>query len=467
MSINEQILTLEHEIEHKKEHDLILKRRYSDPKIYIASGDLSKRWYVYFSFRNPSTGKLERMKNIYGVTNSYKTKEQRLRVLSAYRRNLLKLLKQGYSPFEDNSFLVAQEQSNRARNVANNENGQQTSISMQNVIKTDMQSTVFLKEEPSKPIAVEEPTQKEHQTNTPPTKTIKEAFEFALALKEKVISVSTKRSYKNRVKNFLEWLDNNYKEITTIDQLDKKIVNNFLNDVLIKTSARNRNNYRTELSSLLQTIEDNDLIAHNFIKKIPVLKTKPERNKTYSKELNEKIFKYLEEKDPILLLYIKFISYSFLRPIEVNRLKIKDINLISRTIQFKAKNSPLKTKIIPDILLKELPDLAKLNKEDYVFTPNAIGGAWEAALENRRGYFSNRFRQTVKKHFKLGNDFGLYSFRHTFITKLYRQMVKDSSPFEAKSRLMLITGHSSMSALEKYLRDIDAELPADFSHLLK
>lgn len=46
-------------------------------------------------------------------------------------------------------------------------------------------------------------------------------------------------------------------------------------------------------------------------------------------------------------------------------------------------------------------------------------------------------------------------------------MVKDSSPFAAKSKLMQITGHASMTALEKYLRDIDAELPADYSAMLK
>ena len=46
-------------------------------------------------------------------------------------------------------------------------------------------------------------------------------------------------------------------------------------------------------------------------------------------------------------------------------------------------------------------------------------------------------------------------------------MVINSSPFEAKSKLMLITGHSSMTALEKYLRDIDAELPQDYSEMLK
>ena len=49
---------------------------------------------------------------------------------------------------------------------------------------------------------------------------------------------------------------------------------------------------------------------------------------------------------------------------------------------------------------------------------------------------------------------------------VYRALIKTYAPFEAKSRLMLITGHTSMSALEKYLRDIDAELPSDYSEML-
>ena len=38
-------------------YDLSMKKNYSNPKIYDANGDLSKRWYVYFSYRNPETGK--------------------------------------------------------------------------------------------------------------------------------------------------------------------------------------------------------------------------------------------------------------------------------------------------------------------------------------------------------------------------------------------------------------------------
>ncbi|WP_372756366.1 hypothetical protein [Mariniflexile sp.] len=72
------LLTLEVQKEHDLEHDLEHKAKFSEPKIYDADGDLSKRWYVYFSFQDPKTGKLKRMKNIYGKTNRYKTKESRI-----------------------------------------------------------------------------------------------------------------------------------------------------------------------------------------------------------------------------------------------------------------------------------------------------------------------------------------------------------------------------------------------------
>ena len=216
----------------------------------------------------------------------------------------------------------------------------------------------------------------------------------------------------------------------------------------------------------MQVLFDNDIIEANFIRQIPVLKAPPSRNKTYTKDKQEEIFEYLEKEDPNLLLFIKFISYNFLRPIEVCRLKVGDIDLKRQEVTFKAKNSPMKTKIIPELLIKDLPDLSNLDKGLSLFTPDGIGGEWDTALESKRDYYTKRFKRVVKDHFGLGVDYGLYSFRHTYITKLYRNLVNGSSPFEAKSKLMLITGHSSMSALEKYLRDIDAELPKDYSHML-
>jgi integrase len=440
MSTLQEFLTFEHESEHVLEHDLSNNKLFSAPKIYNANGNLSKRWYVYFSFRNPSTGKLERMQNIYGKTNVYKTKEDRLVILSSYRRNLLKLLKEGYDPFKDNTALFQ-----KSKEMANNSIVEPTQTERLRNNKKEISETVI----------------------ETPKMTLREAFNFGLKLKEKAVNPRTLEAYTQKANILIKWVSKNRPKIKTIDQLDKKTVLDFLNTILIKSSPRNRNNYRVEISSIMEILEENDIMTINLMKKIKVLKTKPERNKTYSLEMQENIFSYLETKDPILLLYIKFVSYNFLRPIEVSRLKIKDINLLTKTIQFKAKNSPLKTKIIPKILLAELPDLSKLDKELLLFTRHKIGGEWEATENNRRDYFSKRFKTVVKEHFNLNKDYGLYSFRHTFITKLYRSLANNVSPFEARSNLMLITGHKSMSALEKYLRDIDAELPKDYSELLK
>lgn len=306
-------------------------------------------------------------------------------------------------------------------------------------------------------------TKKKNQEDIPYTK----AFDLALRLKEKAVSSNTIKDYRRKVKLFVAWMEKTHPTKKNIREISRKDLLDYFNEVLLKTSARNRNNYRTELASIFQVLKNNEIVDKNHIHSIPVLKTKPERNKTYTLKEQQNIFEYLEKEDQLLLLFIKFVSFGFIRPIEVCRLKIKDINLKTKTIQFKAKNSTLKTKIIPNILLNDLPDLSKLDQESFLFTPHKIGGFWNANETNRRDHFSKRFRSLVKDHFKLNQDYGVYSFRHTFISKLYRKLREKTSPFEAKSNLMLITGHSSMTSLEKYLREIDAELPEDYSKLFR
>ena len=98
-----KLITLESENEHDLEHVLEHKSKFSEPKIFDANGDLTKRWYVYFSFRNPENGKLQRMKNIYGKANRYKTAAERYTILNLYKKRLSYFLENGYNPFKDNT----------------------------------------------------------------------------------------------------------------------------------------------------------------------------------------------------------------------------------------------------------------------------------------------------------------------------------------------------------------------------
>lgn len=433
--------------EHDLEHDSDITPLFSTPKIYMANGDLTKRWYVYFSYRDQTTGKMKRVKNIYGQANKFKTKEKRLILLTVYRKNLIRLLKEGYNPFIDNTEFF------KKRNK----------IEQEKIIEKEKSNIESENSEDNK-------IEKEHNTQENKSEVVKnsslplqDAIDFSLGLKSKQVSVSTFKGYKSKSQRFIKFIQEHHQDITHVNQITKKICLNFLNHIF--TSSRNRNNYRTDLSTVFQTLKDNEIIDINYFSIIKKLKTRPEKNKVYSDKKQQEIFNFLEKEDPILLLYIKFISYNFLRPLEVCRLKIGDIDIKERKVKFKAKNSAFKTKIIPDILFDQLPDLSKIDKEFYLFTPDKIGGSWETAETNKRNYFSGRFRKKVKEKFNLSKDYGLYSFRHTFISKLYKKLRENNSPFKAKSDLMLITGHSSMKSLESYLRSFDAELPEDYSNL--
>ena len=467
-----EILTFEEENEHvfaHLEHDVKQKKSYSTPKIYTASDNLEKRWYVYFSFRNPETGKLDRQQNIYGTANRHKSKTSRKAMLTVYRKRLIKLLKEGYNPYKDNTDLFQKRKEKILkkalvpvqRNIVVERPAKMT-LPPQEVIKApefDRTPEFAKTPEVEKPVEIEKPVEENK-------KTLREAFDFALTMKEKVVGRTTYVDYKNKAKTFVKYVAEFHPDIKSADQLNKKVVMDFLNGVLMEGTSRNRNNYRTSLSSLMQVLEDNEMMNSNIMKKTPALKSIPTRHKTYTEAKQKLIFEHLEKEDPILLLYIKFVSYNLLRPVEVCRLRIKDIDVEKRTLQFKAKNSPLKIKIIPKLLFDELPDLSKLDPNSFLFAPNEIGGFWDATENNRRDYFSKRFNTMVKKPFQLGRDYTLYGFRHTFISKLYRSLAKGSNPFAAKSKLMQITGHSTMTALEKYLRTIDAELPEDYSDML-
>ncbi|WP_271855127.1 tyrosine-type recombinase/integrase [Patiriisocius marinus] len=442
-----ELIILEHGNEHVLEHDI----NYSIPKIYDANGDLSKRWYVYFSYRNPETNKLTRQKNIYGGANKIKDKDDRLALLISYKKCLLKLLEKGYSPYSDNEELHRSLSPNTKiapTNTSNvRPNGSETNTVEIKTTSISVNNSDSFIDEIDKVL-------------------ISDAFEKSLNLKKHTVSERTLKDYASSVDNLKTWLKKKHKNVIYIQQISKALLLNYLNEILERSSARNRNNHRTNLSSVFQVLVDNDIIAENFLKEIKTLRSVPKRNRGYSEKQQKEVFDYLKTRDPLLLLYIKFISYAFLRPIEACRLTIGDVDVENKLLTFKAKNKAHKTKIIPQLLVDELPDLSNFPKSYPLFSPEGIGVFWDATSQSRRDHFSKRYKDVVKNHFGFDENYGLYSFRHTYITKVYKKLRVKKTPFDAKSSLMLITGHTTMTALEKYLRTIDAEMPDDYSDML-
>jgi hypothetical protein len=77
-------------------------------------------------------------------------------------------------------------------------------------------------------------------------------------------------------------------------------------------------------------------------------------------------------------------------------LKVRDLDIKDKKLYVRAKNKAVKIKIIPKILIKDLPDLSSMNKDEFLFTPSKNSGEWIATENNRRDYFSKRFKTIVK-----------------------------------------------------------------------
>ena len=391
------------------EHDLKEKKKYSEPKIYDADGDLSKRWYVYFSFRKTAESALVRFPNNFYAAQ-YLDKKDRLQWLKKIQRTLSILLKDGFDPYNpENKF--------------------------------------------------------EFDTEDKSNQSIEEALKFALNIKKSTLAATSYKGLEGRILRFEKWLNENGFKNRLITTVNKKVVTSYLNEILIATSAKNRNNTRTDISSIFTVLADNDIIPDNFIHKVPVLKSTPEKNKSFTTEEEAKIFNYLDKNNKLLALYVKFISYNFLRPVEVNRVKIGDIDLNDKILKIKTKTG-FKVKRIPQLLIDEIPDLSIYPCDAYLFGRKDFGQYWEATENNRRNDYSDYFLE-VKKKFGFDKNYGLYSFRHTFITKLYNTFIKEMTPDEAESNIMSITGHSTKTALRKYLREINAYIPDDYSKYIR
>ena len=386
--------------EYSSEYNGVIKK-YIEPKIYHGGKkyDLSKRWYVYYSFINPYTKKMERQPPIYfKVNQKCKTKKERLKHLIVIRNSLTKLLKNNHNPYEAEKINV----------------------------KFQIGSSI----------------------------------DYALEVKRKEIKETTFIDYKSRVNRFKKFMTAKGLINYSIKSVTKRHVSEFLNTF---DSAKNRNNTRTALDSIFIILSDANYIHYNFISELRVRKTVTKKAKIYSAKQIEEIKEKLKKENHTLLMYVYFVSYMFWRPIEIVRMKDTDFDFELNTITVETKTNDRKTKIIPSLILDQVKQFVK-NKKGYIF--KSSNPDWHLMKDsNKRGYYTTLWSKFRTEH-KIPTDFKLYSFKHTFITKLYLEFRKENTKKVSIEKLSVITGHSS-NAINNYITVNDLELPDDYSEMLK
>ncbi len=179
-----------------------LKKQYTEPKIYHGGKtfDLSKRWYVYYSYAHPELiGKngnpvMVRQPPItMSINKNYKTKQERLFHLGIVSEVLLELLKDGSSPYKGEMEL-------------NNQSLEYTAVA---------------------------------------------ALDYALDLKNSTLSETSKPDYRSRCNQFKKYLEKKNLADKSILSITREVVNTYLEGIVKASSARNRNNTRIRVECVI------------------------------------------------------------------------------------------------------------------------------------------------------------------------------------------------------------------------
>jgi integrase len=329
------------------------------PKLFDADGNLNQPWYIHYTIIE--NGKQKRIR-VKGGINRFSTKKERYRAAQS-------LIDQ-----------VAKKLYNQTSN---------------------------------------EPTSK--ITISAPLKT-REAFDAIIIAKQNVIRSTSMKDYKSTSKVFLNWLESIH---TTSELLLSEINTNtiirFL-DYLVnerKVSNTTRDNYLQNLTTIFNNLKDRGLVSEIPTRGIKKLPHALGRNLAYPQGLKTSILRECKGKDPYLFIYIQFIYYMYLRPTELRRIRVGDIDLFKNQIVVRpevAKNKKLSILDIPDHFLPSIRclHLEQFNPSFYLFTNDGTPGS-KMLYKN---YFSLRYKK-ITQTLNVPEFYTLYSWKHTGVVDAY------------------------------------------------
>ncbi|WP_163398138.1 tyrosine-type recombinase/integrase [Flavobacterium fluviatile] len=412
-------------------------RNYSDVKLFIPKVDgkpsvlPNKRWYVYYYFRNPETGLMEKFKD-YCKINTYKTVNERKEIGKVWVDAYTLLLSQGLNPFADNPIS-------------------------EKILAEPLKKSV-------KPKAAETESFENIKY------TVRTALNYAYDNKLGTWKESTASDYITRLNVFLQWTKANKLDKIDIAELKDVHVIAFMNWLTMpKPKGRgvggtSQDNYKRCLSGLFEKLVKDKIIDHNFLADVDTKKNDPIKNTPFTGYQVKEIREYLLQHDKQLYHFIQFVIFTFLRNREIIRLTAGDINLKEKYLKIETKTQARQTKRLVGPVLTYLNEInvSSLPKKAHLFTNTGAFEIWDASEKTKVDHFGNRFKK-VKNHFGYGDEYGIYSFRHTAALDLFFSHIKKGlTEREAILKLMPATGHASEDALRNYLRDIGGMLPKDY-----
>lgn len=371
---------------------------FTPAKLYDAGGDLSKQWYVYYSIRG-SDGKLHLKKKKAGI-NRGKTAKERRRIASIAIGQINQLLSSGWRDNET----------------------------------PDVSSQLPLKDQLTEMLNLKKPHMK-HRTW--------QSFNYCL-------------------EKFFKWMDEKGFQYLFPKQFTKAHAHAYTDYLLRQGFAAKTYNYqKVNVKHFFTMLQDRDIIETNPFHRIKSLKETPARHEAFTDEQMKKVDEHMIKNCYPMYVFTRFILFTFIRPIEVLRIKVGQVDSKKWRIVVhadQAKTSKARVLEIP-VGLREIVSkmgLEKLPPEYFLFSrgmqPGPVALSRNAVTEN--------FRRWVKVPLKLGVNQTLYAYKHRGNATAFKLGISVDA-------IRRQNGHATESQTRTYLRSLGIDANTEFSENMK
>lgn len=254
----------------------------------------------------------------------------------------------------------------------------------------------------------------------------------------------TLKSYSSYLHNMELFNEQKKVPITYIYQFDKDFCVMLLDEVYITrdNTAFTRDNYLGFLKSF-----SSFCLNHNYLTKNPTegisslgRRGKKKIRDVINEDLLKKIYGYLQETNSHFLLASYILYYCFVRPAEMTRLRLSNINIEKQTLYLEdtiSKNRKDGTITLPSKVITLMIDLNIFSypNDYYLFSDGFKPGAKKRSEKMFRDYWAHY----VRKKLKLNEKYKFYSLKDTGITNMLRQYDVLSVRDQARHSSILMT----------------------------
>jgi len=298
-------------------------------------------------------------------------------------------------------------------------------------------------------------------------KSVPEVAEAFLEEKSQELKAGTMRSYAACCKQICSWVEKEYPNIA-MSQFTAELAVEYLDFVNGGGNSTGKKQVRKKIEENRvspRTYNNNIKMARAFFswavekcycKVNPFANMKKKREQPKQRTIippnvRARIYDYYKEKNPSMCMIIEMVYTSLIRPIEITRIQVKDIDFVHHCIHLpanKTKNGQARDCRIDSHLEPQLREhVMYAGPEDYLFADKT----WKCGTNPMQRKTFTHSWIAMRKELDLPNEYQLYSLRDSSINEMLEEGIPALDVMQA-------AGHSDLTITTRYANHKNPEL---------